>query len=74
MRNGKWNRLLPAGLHKTIHEDIGIWLQWDGNSHDENTWEMYNHVAESSLQLPKDFDGKNPTIERDGHYGKKKCL
>jgi len=47
-------------------------VKWKGSSHDENTWESYVNVLECSLDLLKDYYGKNPLIERDGRYGKKK--
>ena len=46
-------------------------LKWEGYSHDENTWETYENVAESSMDLLKDYYGKNPMIERDGRYKRK---
>jgi len=47
-------------------------VKWEGYSHDENMWETYENVLECSLDLIKEYYGKNPTIERDGRYGKKK--
>jgi hypothetical protein len=47
-------------------------VKWEGYSHDENTWETYENVLECSLDLHKEYYGKNPMIEKDGHFGKKK--
>jgi len=47
-------------------------VNWEGYSHDEDTWETYENVSESSMDLPKEYYGKNPAIEKDGRYGKKK--
>jgi hypothetical protein len=47
-------------------------VKWEGYTHEENTWETYDNVAECSLDLLKDYYGKNPTIERDRRYEKKK--
>jgi len=47
-------------------------VKWEGYLHNENTSEMYENVLESSLDLLKDYYGKNPAMERDGRYGKKK--
>jgi hypothetical protein len=47
-------------------------VKWEGYSHDENTWETYENVSECSLDLLKEYYGKNPPMKKDGHYGKKK--
>jgi hypothetical protein len=47
-------------------------VKWEGYLHDENTWETYENVLECSLDLLKDYYGKNLTMERDERYGKKK--
>jgi hypothetical protein len=47
-------------------------VKWEGYTHDENTWETYENVAECSLELLKEYYGKNPTVEKDKRYGKKK--
>lgn len=46
-------------------------VKWESYLHDEDTWETYENVLECSLDLPKDYYGKNPAIKRDGHFGKK---
>jgi len=47
-------------------------VKWEGYSHDENTWETYENVLECSSDLLKDYYGKNPMIQRDGRFGRKK--
>ena len=47
-------------------------VKWEGYSHNENTWEMYENVAENCKELLKEYYKKNPTIARDGRYVKKK--
>jgi len=47
-------------------------VTWEGYSHNENMWKTYEKVLECSSELLKEYYGKNPTIERDGHYGKKR--
>jgi hypothetical protein len=44
----------------------------EGYSHDENTWEKHENVSECSLDLVKEYYGKNPSVEKDGHFGKKR--
>jgi len=41
-------------------------IEWEEYSQDENTWETYKNVLECSLDLLKDYYGKNPMIEKDG--------
>jgi hypothetical protein len=47
-------------------------VKWDGYSHEENTWETYDNVAECSFELLKSYYNKNPMVERDGRYERKK--
>jgi len=47
-------------------------VKWESYSHNENMWETYENVLECSLDLLKVNYGKNPTMERDGRFGKKK--
>jgi hypothetical protein len=46
--------------------------KWEGYSQDENTWETYKNVLECLLDLLNDYYGKNPVIEKDQRFGKKK--
>jgi len=46
--------------------------KWEGFTHEENTWESYENVKESAEDLLKEFYEKNPTMERNGRYGKEK--
>jgi hypothetical protein len=48
-------------------------FKWEGYSHDENMWETYENVLEHSIDLLKDYYGKNSTVERDGRCNKMKC-
>jgi len=34
-------------------------------------WETYENVVKGSMQLLKDYYGKNPTVEKDVRYGKR---
>jgi hypothetical protein len=47
-------------------------VKWEGYSHDENTWEKYGNVSECSLDLLKEYYGKNPTMQKDKRYGNKR--
>ena len=47
-------------------------VKQEGYQHDENMWETYENVLESLLNLLKDYYGKNPAIEKDGRFGKRK--
>jgi hypothetical protein len=43
-------------------------VKWEGDSHDENTWEMYANISECSMNMLGDYYGMNPLIERDRCY------
>jgi len=45
-------------------------VKWEGYSHDENTWENYENIAENAKELLKDYYKNNPTIAKDGRYVK----
>ena len=47
-------------------------INWKGYSHDENTWETYENVFKSSMDFLKEYYSKNPAIEKEWRYGKKK--
>jgi hypothetical protein len=47
-------------------------VKWEGYSHDENMWETYENVIGCWLDLLRDHYGKNPTVEQDGRYGKRR--
>jgi hypothetical protein len=47
-------------------------VKWEGFPHEENTWESFDNVSESAMDLLKEFYDKNPTMEKDGRYEKKK--
>jgi len=47
-------------------------VKWEEYLHDEHIWETYENVLDCSLQLLKEYFGKNPAVERHGRYGKKK--
>jgi len=57
------------------HDDAKLHLylvKWEGFSHDEYTWGTNENVTESSLDMLDNYYGKNPTIETDGRYMKRK--
>jgi len=39
---------------------------------EENTWETYENVAEHNMKLLEDFYKRNPGIEKDGRFQKKR--
>jgi len=47
---------------------------WKDLSHEENTWEMFDNVAESNLKWLEDYYKKNPRVQKDGRFtgGKKR--
>jgi hypothetical protein len=47
-------------------------VKWEGYSYDENTWETYENVEDYSKKLLDDYYSKNPMMDRDGRYGKRK--
>jgi hypothetical protein len=47
-------------------------VKWKEFTQEENTWEIYQNVAEHNLELLKDFDTKNPMMEKDERFGERK--
>jgi len=47
--------------------------KWKVSTQEENMWETFENVAESTLTLLEEYYKKNPTTERDGRFtGRKK--
>jgi hypothetical protein len=46
-------------------------VKWEGFTREENTWEMYENVAESAYELLEEFYGKFPMMEKDKRFGGK---
>jgi hypothetical protein len=53
------------------HKNVDL-FKWDEYLHDENRCETYDNVLQYSLELLKDYYGKNPTVERAGRYETKR--
>jgi hypothetical protein len=68
----KMQPIIPSGPSNKDPRKHVYLVEWDKYSQDENTWERYDNVTESSLGLVKEYYGKNLAIERDRRYGKKK--
>jgi len=47
-------------------------VKWKDFTQEENTWETYEHVAEHNMQLLEDFYKRNPGIEKDRRFQKKR--
>jgi len=47
-------------------------VKWKDFSHEENTWEMFDNVAEGNLKSLKDYYKKNPRVEKDGRFTSRK--
>jgi hypothetical protein len=58
----------PCDYDATKHVFL---VKWEGFPHEENTWEEYSNVAESSYELLEEYYGKNPAMEKDSRFGKK---
>jgi len=46
-------------------------VKWKDFTQEENTWELYENVAEHNMGLLEDFYKRNPGMERDGRFKKK---
>jgi hypothetical protein len=49
----------------------GFLVKWKDFTQEENTWEMYENVAEHDKGLLKDYYTRNPTVEKDGRFVEK---
>jgi len=70
--DGKWNRLLLTELPMMTWRNMLILLTWADYSHDENIWETCGDVLECVLSFFKEYYSKNPTVESNKRFGKKK--
>jgi transposase InsO family protein len=43
-------------------------VKWKDYSHEENTWETYENVADNDLRLLEEYYKNNPKVERDGRF------
>jgi hypothetical protein len=68
----KMESIIPSGPSEDHPRQHVHLVKWEGYSHDENMWETYENVLKCSLELLKDYYGKNPLIKRYGRYGKRK--
>jgi hypothetical protein len=68
----KMESIIASGLSNEYPKKPVYLVKWEGYSHDENMWETYENVLECSSELLKDYYGKNPTMERDRRFGKRK--
>jgi hypothetical protein len=46
-------------------------VKWEGFTHEENTWESYENIAELAYELLEEFYGKFPAMEKDKRFGRK---
>ena len=46
-------------------------VKWKEFTHEENTWETYENVAEHNLKLLEDFYERNPEMEKDRRFQRK---
>jgi len=47
-------------------------VKWKDFSHEENTWEMFDNVAEGNLKSLKDYYKKDPRVEKDRRFTSRK--
>jgi hypothetical protein len=47
-------------------------VKWKDCTHEENTWEEFENVAENAEGLLKDYYQENPNVEKDKRFGKEK--
>jgi len=64
--------IIASGPSNEDHSKHVYLVKWEGFSHEENTWESYENVAESAYELLKEYYEKNPMMEKDGRFEKNK--
>jgi hypothetical protein len=47
-------------------------VKWKDYNQEENTWETYENLAEHDKKLLEDYYARNPTVEKDRRFGRKK--
>jgi len=68
----KMEKIIASGPSNDDHKKHVFLIKWEGFTHEENTSESYENVAESANELLEDFYQTNNTMEKDGRFGNNK--
>jgi hypothetical protein len=68
----KMERIIASGSSNDDVKKYVYLVKWEGFSQDENSWKSYETVEESAYELLKEYHEKNPIMEKDGRFAKRK--
>jgi hypothetical protein len=68
----KMEKIIASGPSNDNAKKHVYLVKWEGFSQDENTWESYENVEESADELLEEYYEKNPTVEKDGRFVRRK--
>jgi hypothetical protein len=67
----KMESIIASGPSDNDNSKHVYLIKWEGFTHEENTWETYENVAESAYELLREFYGKFPAMEKDKRFVEK---
>jgi len=62
--------IIASGLSDNNPNQHVFLVKWPDDKQEENSWETYENVATQGKELLKDYYARNPTVKRDGRFGK----
>ena len=60
--------IIASGPTDDDHRKHIYLVKWEGFTHEEITWESYEHMAEVAPELIKRFYEQHPTMEKDRRW------
>jgi hypothetical protein len=77
--DGGWTpeSIVASGPTDNDHRKHVFLVKWSGYSHDENTWESWEHLNDVAPELITEYYTKNPAMEKDSRWrsqGKKSLV
>jgi hypothetical protein len=68
----KMEMVIGSGLSNNDAAKHVYLIKWEGYSHQENMWEMFENVNEHGRELLEEYYTGNANMEKDKRFGKKK--
>jgi hypothetical protein len=64
--------IIASGPTDDDHKKHVFLVKWEGFTHEENTWETYEHLAKVAPELINKFYEQRPEMEKDKRWKKSK--